>query len=45
MRRTLSVLGSSGSIGRQALDVAEVCGHEVAAITVNRSAPMAEEHA
>ena len=45
MRRTLSVLGSSGSIGRQALDVAEVCGHEVAAITVNRSAPMAEEQA
>ena len=45
MRWTLSVLGSSGSIGRQALDVAEVCGHEVAAITVNRSAPMAEEQA
>ena len=45
MRRTLSVLGSSGSIGRQALDVAAVCGHEVAAITVNRSAPMAEEQA
>lgn len=45
MRRTLSVLGSSGSIGRQALDVAEVCGHEVAAITVNRSAPMAEAQA
>ena len=45
MRRTLSVLGSSGSIGRQALDVAAVCGHEVAAITVNRSAPMAEAQA
>ncbi len=45
MRRTLSVLGSSGSIGRQALDVAAVCGHEVAAIAVNRSAPMAEEQA
>ena len=45
MRRILSILGSSGSIGRQALDVAEVCGHEVAAITVNRSAPMAEEQA
>ena len=45
MRRTLSILGSSGSIGRQALDVAAVCGHEVAAITVNRSAPMAEEQA
>ena len=45
MRRILSILGSSGSIGRQALDVAEVCGHEVAAITVNRSAPMAGEQA
>ena len=45
MRRILSILGSSGSIGRQALDVAAVCGHEVAAITVNRSAPMAEEQA
>ena len=45
MRRTLSILGSSGSIGRQALDVAAVCGHEVAAITVNRSAPMAEAQA
>ena len=45
MRRILSILGSSGSIGRQALDVGAVCGHEVAAITVNRSAPMAEEQA
>ncbi len=45
MRRILSILGSSGSIGRQALDVAAVCGHEVAAITVNRSAPMAEAQA
>ncbi len=45
MRRTLSILGSSGSIGRQTLDVAAACGHEVAAITVNRSVPMAEEQA
>ena len=45
MRRTLSVLGSSGSIGRQALDVAAVCGHEVAAITVNRSVELAEAQA
>lgn len=45
MRRTLSILGSSGSIGRQTLDVAASCGHEVAAITVNRSVPMAEEQA
>ncbi len=45
MRRTLSILGSSGSIGRQTLDVAAACGHEVAAITVNHSVPMAEEQA
>ena len=42
MRRILSVLGSSGSIGRQTLKVAEFCGHEVAAITVNRSVELAE---
>ena len=45
MRRTLSVLGSSGSIGRQTLKVAEYCGHEVAAITVNRSVELAEAQA
>ena len=43
MRRILSILGSSGSIGRQALDVAAVCGHEVAAITVNRSVELAKK--
>lgn len=43
MKRTLSILGSSGSIGRQTLKVAEACGHEVAAITVNRSVELAEE--
>ena len=45
MRRTLSILGSSGSIGRQTLKVAEYCGHEVAAITVNRSVELAEAQA
>lgn len=45
MKRTLSVLGSSGSIGRQTLDVAAACGHEVAAIAVNRSVELAEEQA
>ena len=45
MRRTLSVLGSSGSIGQQTLKVAEYCGHEVAAITVNRSVELAEAQA
>ena len=43
MKRTLSVLGSSGSIGRQTLKVAEACGHAVAAITVNRSVELAED--
>ena len=45
MRRTLSILGSSGSIGQQTLKVAEHCGHEVAAITVNRSVELAEAQA
>lgn len=45
MKRTLSILGSSGSIGQQTLKVAECCGHEVAAITVNRSAELAEAQA
>ncbi len=45
MKRTLSILGSSGSIGRQALKVAECCGHDVAAITVNASVVRAEEQA
>ncbi len=45
MKRTLSILGSSGSIGRQTLKVAEVCGHEVAAITVNKSVGLAEAQA
>ncbi len=42
MKRTLSILGSSGSIGRQTLKVAEAFGHRVAAITVNRSVELAE---
>lgn len=45
MKRTISILGSTGSIGRQALKVAEVCGHEVAAITVNKSVELAEGQA
>lgn len=45
MKRTLSILGSSGSIGRQTLEVAEACGHEVAAITVNKSVELAEAQA
>ena len=45
MKRTLSILGSSGSIGRQTLKVAESCGHKVAALTVNRNAELAEVQA
>lgn len=45
MKKTLSILGSTGSIGRQTLKVAEACGYEVAALTVNRSVELAEAQA
>lgn len=45
MKRILSILGSSGSIGQQTLKVAECCGQEVAAIAVNRSVELAEAQA
>ena len=45
MKRSISILGSTGSIGRQTLDVAESCGFDVAAITVNSSVGLAEEQA
>ena len=45
MKRTLSILGSTGSIGRQTLEVAQACGYRVAALAVNRSVEMAEEQA
>ena len=45
MKRTLSILGSTGSIGRQTLDVAQACGHQVAALTVSRSVELAEQQA
>ncbi len=45
MKRTLSILGSTGSIGQQTLKVAQACGHKVAAITVNRSVELAEAQA
>ena len=44
-RRTLSVLGSSGSIGRQTLEVAAAGGHRVAALAVDRSVELAEAQA
>lgn len=45
MERRISILGSTGSIGRQTLDVAKTCGFRVAALTVNRSVELAEEQA
>ncbi len=45
MDRTISVLGSTGSIGRQTLEVAEACGFSVAALTVNSNVALAEEQA
>ena len=45
MKRNLSVLGSTGSIGRQTLEVAETCGHRVCALVVNKSTDLAEAQA
>ena len=45
MRRRISLLGSTGSIGRQALDVAAACGFSVAALTAHRSGALLEEQA
>ena len=36
MSRCISILGSTGSIGRQTLDVAESLGIQIAALTANR---------
>ena len=45
MRRRISLLGSTGSIGRQTLDVAAACGFSVAALTAHRSGALLEEQA
>ncbi len=45
MERTISLLGSTGSIGRQSLDVIAACGMKVAALTTNRNTGLAEEQA
>ncbi|MBR1845331.1 MAG: 1-deoxy-D-xylulose-5-phosphate reductoisomerase [Oscillospiraceae bacterium] len=42
---TISLLGSTGSIGRQSLDVIAACGMSVAAITANKSTALLEEQA
>ena len=43
MANRISILGSTGSIGRQTLDVAEQLGLRVAALTANASAARMEE--
>lgn len=43
MSKRISILGSTGSIGTQSLEVIEACGMEVAALTANSSVGMMEE--
>ena len=43
--RRISLLGSTGSIGTQSLDVISACGMTVAALTANRDAARMEEQA
>ena len=45
MSKTISILGSTGSIGRQTLDVAEQLGLRVAALTANSRVERIEEQA
>ncbi|MBO5727700.1 MAG: 1-deoxy-D-xylulose-5-phosphate reductoisomerase, partial [Oscillospiraceae bacterium] len=41
--RTISLMGSTGSIGRQSLDVIAACGMRVAALTANRDVERMEQ--
>lgn len=43
MTQTISILGSTGSIGRQALEVAEQLGLRVAALTADRNVELMEQ--
>ena len=45
MTNTISILGSTGSIGRQTLDVAEQLGLHVAALTANSNVDRIEQQA
>ncbi len=45
MTRTVALLGSTGSIGRQTLEVARELGLKVAALTANRSVDLIERQA
>ncbi len=42
-KRTISLMGSTGSIGRQSLDVIAACGMRVAALTANRNVELMEQ--
>ena len=45
MSERISILGSTGSIGKQSLEVIEACGMSVAALTANSSVKQLEEQA
>ena len=45
MRRTISILGSTGSIGVQTLEVSEACGLSVVALAANRNVNLLEQQA
>ena len=45
MKHGISILGSTGSIGRQSLDVIDKLGLPVVALTANRSVKLLEEQA
>jgi len=42
-KRTISLMGSTGSIGRQSLDVIAACGMRVAALTANSNVELMEQ--
>ena len=43
MSRRISILGSTGSIGRQSLEVIAACGMTVGALTANSNVARMEE--
>lgn len=45
MNKTISLLGSTGSIGRQTIEVAASLGYSIGAISANRSVELAEQQA
>lgn len=45
MTKTVAVLGSTGSIGRQTLQVVQELGLTVAALTANRQVDLLEQQA